>query len=327
MQAVMKVYLAMLEKKNGRYELPLGVSLGYRGTEPSAAGRNASVQLACIHFLCESLLASAAVLDEEPKKEWRDIAQTLPRAAMCETPGASGEPEKEIGVFDGVALDDSHAFFGQFAGVWPFEAVDLDNKEQFTALERAVATWIDQGMGAWGSCSLPWASAIHMRIKNSDMAEVLIELWERLFMNEGNAAVLDPIFAGFTAPGGSRSAQGGSSEILNLDAFMAVTAQILELLLHTRHGVNYLFWGAPKRWKNVTFDNIRTEGAFEVSATRRNGRVLRVGVKANAAGTFLLANPWGGKVSLQRVKGTSTIQGAILEIALAADERIELSGE
>ena len=211
--------------------------------------------------------------------------------------------------------------------MWPFETLDLDDKEQLVALERAVATWIDQGMGAWGSCSLPWASAIHMRIRNSDMAEVLLEIWERIFMNEGNAAVLEPIFAGFTAPGGSRSAQAGRNEILNLDAFMATTGQILELLLSSRRGVNYLFAGAPQRWKDVSFDNIRTEGAFEVGATRRNGKVIRVSVKANTAGIFRLANPWIGKVSVQRAKGAAAAQGAVLEIQMAADERVELTGE
>ncbi|MBN1130602.1 MAG: glycoside hydrolase N-terminal domain-containing protein [Chitinispirillaceae bacterium] len=327
MSGVMRVYEAMLEKHDGRYEMPLGVSLGYRGRELAAQGRNPSAQLACIHFLCDSLIASARILGEEPRTAWADIAASLPKVAFCKTPCASGETEKEVAVFDDVALDDSYPFHGMFAGVWPFEAIDLDDKEQWNALERAIATWIDQGMGAWESCSLPWASAIHMRLNNADMAEVLLEIWERVFMNESHAAVLDPIFAGFTAPGGSGAARSDRHEILNLDPFMAVTGQILELLLHTRRGVNHLFSGAPQRWKHVSFDNIRTEGAFEVGATRRNNVVTRVSVKANVAGTFRLANPWSAKVTVQRSKATSSAQGRVLEIQLAADERVELTGE
>jgi alpha-L-fucosidase 2 len=327
MSGVMRVYESMVEKQGDRYEIPLGVSLGYRGKELGAQGKNPSVQLACIHFLCESLTAAAQALGETPHSVWNDIRSSLPKAALCETPSASGEAEKEIAVFDGVALDDSYPFHGMFAGVWPFEAIDLDDKEQWNALERAIATWIDQGMGAWESCSLPWASAIHMRLNNADMAEVLLEIWERVFMNESHAAVREPIFAGFTAPGGSGAARSDRHEILNLDALMAATGQILELLLHTRRGVNHLFGGAPQRWKNVSFDNIRTEGAFEVGATRRNGHVVRVSVKANTAGVFRLANPWGGKVSVQRAKGVSSVQGTVLEIPLTADERVEMSGE
>jgi alpha-L-fucosidase 2 len=327
MCAVMHVYEAMLERRDGRYELPLGIALGYRGRELGAQGKNPSVQLACIHFLCESLITAARALGEEPKNEWAEIHATLPRTACCETPGPRGEAEKEIAVFEGVALDDSYPLHGMFAGLWPFETIDLGDKEQWNALERAVATWIDQGMGAWESCSFPWASAIHMHLNNADMAEVLLEIWERVFMNEGNAAVLEPMFAGFTAPGGSGAARSDRHEILNLDALMAATGQILELLLHTRGGINYLFHGAPQRWKYVSFDTIRTEGAFEVGATRRNGIVTGVRVKANAAGAFKLANPWKGKVILQRAKSAAYLQGAILEIPLAADERVELTGE
>jgi alpha-L-fucosidase 2 len=327
MSGIMRVYETMLECRDGRYELPLGIGLGYRAKEYGAQGKNPSIQLACIHFLCESLIAAARILGEDPKKAWLEITASLPRAAFCETPSPSGDAEKEVAVFDGVALDDSYPYHGMFAGVWPFEAIDLDDKEQWNALERAIATWIDQGMGAWESCSLPWASAIHMRLKNADMAEVLLEIWERVFMNESHAAVLEPIFAGFTAPGGSGAARSDRHEILNLDPFMAVTGQILELLLHTRRGISYLFCGAPQRWKNVSFDNIRTEGAFEVGATRRNGNVVRVSVKANAAGIFRLKNPWKGKAVLQRSKGSTSLQGDILDLSLATDERVELAGE
>jgi alpha-L-fucosidase 2 len=317
----------MLEKNADRYELPVGIGLGYRGREIGAQGKNPSVQLACIHFLCEALVASARSLGEEPRREWSEIHEMLPSAAFCKTPSAKGEAEKEIAVFDGVALDDSYPLHGMFAGLWPFESIDLGDTAEWNALERAIATWIDQGMGAWESCSFPWASAIHMHLNNADMAEVLLETWERVFMNEGNAAVLEPMFAGFTAPGGSGAARSDRHEILNLDAFMAVTGQILELLLHTRHGINYLFRGAPQRWKHVSFDTIRTEGAFEVGATRRNGIVTRVSVKANAAGVFRLANPWKGRAILQRAKSATALQGTVLEISLAADERIECTEE
>ena len=153
------------------------------------------------------------------------------------------------------------------------------------------------------------------------------EIWDRAFTTEGHSAVRDPVFMGFSTRGHPESVVAGKDETLHMDAFMGVTAAIMEMLLHTRRSVNYLFSGAPKRWKNVSFDNVRTEGAFEVGATRMYGRVTRVSVKANAAGIFRLANPWSGKAAVQRLKGTSTLHGAILEIQLAADERVELTGE
>jgi alpha-L-fucosidase 2 len=328
MVSAMRVYEAVLEKQaDGAWSLPLSVSPVLRGAMGSRTGKNANFQLACVHFLCESLQASAAALGEVPKPLWAEIGATLPKFALCETRDNYGRLQKELGVFENVPLDESDALHSHLAGLCPFDTLDIENSDLLKILEETVETWVCQGMGAWNTTSLPWASMIHTRLKNADMAELILEIWERVFMNEGDAAVRDPLFMGFSTRGTPESAVAGMNEVLHMDAHLGATAAILEMLLCTRRGVNYLFSGAPQRWKNVSFDNIRTEGAFEVGATRRNGRVMRVSIKANAPGVFRLSNPWGGKVSIQRAKATTTAQGPLLEISCVADERVELSGE
>jgi hypothetical protein len=327
MVAAMRVYEAVLEKTDGAWSLPLSVSPVLRGAMGTITGKNANFQLACIHFLCESLQASAAVLGEEPKPLWREIGATLPKFALCEARDNYGRLQKELGIFEGVPLDESDALHSHLAGLCPFDTLDLDDGDLLKILEETVETWVCQGMGAWNTTSLPWASMIHTRLKNADMAELILEIWERVFMNEGDAAVRDPLFMGFSTRGTPESAVAGMNEVLHLDALMGTTAAIMEMLLCTRRGVNYLFSGTPQHWKNVSFDNIRTEGAFEVGATRRNGRVIRVSVKANSPGLFRLSNPWSGKVAVQRAKTTTAAQGQLLEIPLVADERVELNGD
>ena len=327
MVAAMRVYEEILEKHDGAWSLPLSVSPVLRGAMGSLIGKNANFQLACVHFLCESLAASAAALGETPKTVWGEISETLPKFVQCVAKDNYGRLQKELGVFENVPLDESDALHSHLAGLCPFDTLDLDNRDLLKILEETVETWVCQGMGSWNTTSLPWASMIHTHLKNADMAELILEIWERVFMNEGDAAVRDPLFMGFSTRGTPDSAVAGMNEVLHMDAHLGATAAIMEMLLCTRRGVNYLFSGAPQRWKNVSFDNIRTEGAFEVGATRRNGRVTRVSVKANAPGLFRLSNPWDGKVGVQRAKATTSIQGQVLDISLAADERVELAGE
>ncbi|MCU0608712.1 MAG: glycoside hydrolase family 95 protein [Chitinispirillaceae bacterium] len=330
MLSVMSVYDKLLEKDRETWSLPFSVSPVFRGTTGALTGKNASFQLACVHFLCESLQAAAQALGEQPDRRWARIAAGLPRFAECEGRDASGRPQREIGVFEGVALDESEALHSHLVGLSPLDTLDPDDKHVAHLLEETIESWVYQGMGAWNSASLPWASMIHTRINNADMAELLLEIWERVFTNEGWAAVRDPLFMGFSTRGTPESAVAGKNEILHMDACMGATAAIMEMLLHTRRGVNHLFCGAPQRWKYVSFDNIRTEGAFEVGATRRGTSVVRVTVKANAPGTFRLANPFtsnSGRVAIQRARGTSVQQGQILEIPMQADERVELTEE
>jgi hypothetical protein len=325
MTGVMRVYQAMLEKRGDVYWMPFGISPAFRGTADSQFGINPGFQLACINFLVDSLLDAAEVLGETPLKSWKELHALLPKSARYETKSLDGMARRELGIFDGVPLRESDALHSHLAGISPFDTLDLDDTEVARDLEHTVETWVSQGMGAWNSVSLPWAGMIHTRLGNADMAELLLEIWERVFTNEGHSPVRDPIFMGFSTRGTPESVVAGKYETLHMDACMGATAAIPEMMVHTRRGVNYLFAGAPKRWKYVSFDNIRTEGAFEIGATRLSGRVTRVSVKANAAGIFRLANPWGGQAALQRSKGTMLLQGTILDIAMTIDERVELT--
>ncbi len=327
MTGVMRVYETMLEKHAGAYRMPFGISPAFRGTAESQWGKNPGYQLACINFLVESLLAAASLLGETAPSSWSEILATLPKTARYETKGRGGAAHGELGIFDGVPLRESDALHTHLAGVSPFDTLDLDDAGVARDLENTIETWVSQGMGAWNSASLPWAGMIHTRLGNADMAELLLEIWERVFTNEGHSPVRDPIFMGFSTRGTPESVKEGKYETLHMDACMGATAAIPEMMVQTRRGVNYLFAGAPKRWKHVSFDNIRTEGAFEIGATRVNGRVIRVSVKANAPGLFRIANPWDGRAALQRSRGTSSMQGTVLDIAMTADERVEMTAE
>ncbi len=98
-----------------------------------------------------------------------------------------------------------------------------------------------------------------------------------------------------------------------------------EMFLHTRRGVNHLFAGAPRNWKDTSFSGMRTDGAFLVSARRKRGVVADVKVKSLAGGTFKVANPWGGPVRVIR-KGMADriVRGKTLKIATKAAENMVL---
>jgi len=326
MAGAMRVYAEMIEKNDGRYSLPVGVSPEYKGDAQDAWGGNASFQLACIHYLCEHLMEAARVLKKEPDPSWAGIDKGLPGASIYESHDVKGKKHAQIGIWDGVPLQESRRHHSHLAAVHPFDTIDIDSREWRETVGNTLYNWIGQGMGNWSGWSLPWASMIHTRFGNADIAELLLEIWNRVFTNEGNGTLHDPLFPGLSTVGWG-AAESPQNEIMQMDAGMGAAAAIMEMMVHTRRGVNYLFWGAPARWKNVTFERIRTEGGFEISGARRGNRIQKLVVKANAPGTIRIRNPWSSKVVLQRQNGSSAMQGDILEISLSADERVELTGE
>ncbi len=311
MVGAMRVYEAMLEREEDRWVLPVGVSPEYRGAAMNAWGRNASFQLACVHSLCESLDAAARILGEEPRPAWRDIREGLPRAALY-----GPEGREQIALWEGTILEESHRHHSHLAGICPFDVLDVDDPEWQAIYEHSLGHWIRQGMGLWSGWCVPWASMIHTRFGNADMAELLLEIWERVYTNEGHGTLHDCNFPGFTLMGAPSITTGArSSEKMQMDAGMGATTAILDMMLHTRRGVNHLFAGAPRSWKRVAFEGMLTEGAFLVDAERADGTVTRVKVHSQVGGTFRLANPWPGPATLVHPSGErQIIGGPVLEI-------------
>ena len=320
MVGAMRVFEAMLERDGERWTLPVSVSPEYRGNAMDAWGRDASFQLACIHRLCEDLLDAASALGVEPDPIWADIQRGLPRATRYGPPG-----QDEIALWEGTPLEESHRHHSFLAGVSPFDVLDLDDAEWRPVIDRSIRRWVFEGMGLWSGWCVPWASMIHTRFGNADMAELLLEIWERVFTNEGHGTLHDCHFPGFTligAPAGVEKID--RPEIMQMDAGMGATAAIMEMLLHTRRGVNYLFAGAPLRWERVAFERILTEGAFLVSAEREGGAATRVEIESQIGGEFRLANPWAGPAEVTDGGRRWRAGGAVLRIPTAAGQRLTL---
>jgi hypothetical protein len=164
---------------------------------------------------------------------------------------------------------------------------------------------------------------IHTRMDHGDAAELLLEIWDRVYTNEGHGTLHDVHFPGFSLIAASQHM--GRKEIMQIDAGMGVTAAILEMLLHTRRGVRYLFAGTPSSWSNVSFSNIRTEGGFLVSASRSAGQTREVRIVVERGGLFRLANPWAEGVVVTRGDSKETVSGSLLQIETQPGEVITLS--
>lgn len=324
MVGAMRVYEEMLERRGDEFVLPVSVSPEYRGAAMDAWGGNASFQLACIHRLCEDLLEAAAILRKRPRPIWKQIRAGLPQACLA---GPAGH--EQIALWEDTLLEESHRHHSHLAGITPFDTLDLDDPQLQGILERSLHQWIEKGPGLWSGWCVPWASMIHTRIGNADAAELWLEIWQRLFTNEGHGTLHDVHFPGFSLMGkGATCAPQTKEEIMQIEAGMSCVAAIQEMLLHVRKGVNYLFAGAPSHWKRVGFAGMRTEGGFLVSARRTGGRVGPVRVKSLRGGVFRFRNPWDSGAVVQYRRGRERLErNNVLEVQLAKGASVQIAGD
>jgi alpha-L-fucosidase 2 len=318
LKGAMRVYEAMLEDDGKSYSLPVGVSPEFGGAGFHAWGRNASFQLAVIHFLCRALCQTGEELgiDAEDRRKWRDIDARLPIGAVGEGP--------ELLLWEGQPLTESHRHHSHLAAIYPFDVLDyhtsVSGEDSHARLvHNSMRRLTRMGSGLWTGWCVPWAAILHARLGHGDMAALLLESFRRVFMNPGYATTHDARFPGFTI-------MDSRPQIMQIEAGEGAAAAVLEMLLHTSGGALRVFPAVPGGWETARFEGIRAEGAFLVSAEWEAGRTRRVDIRSEAGAPLRLANPWGDEAVAVRREGAAPLhmRGRLLEVETALGETIRI---
>lgn len=286
MKGAMRVYEVMLERApDGSYHLPISVSPEYEENAMWAWGRDASFQLACIHWLAGALVQAAEILGCDPAAadQWQDILAYTPRGCI------GGDPERpELLVWAGQPLAHSHRHHSHLAGIYPFDVWDpWGDAGDAALLHNSAATWTRQGMGEWAAWGVAWAAILRARLHQGARAALLLNEFRHTFRMVGRASTHDAVHPGFTV-------LDTRTKVMQVDASLCAAAAIMEMLVHTTRGVLYLFPAVPDEWQTVRFDGIRVEGAFMVAAAREDGRTRWVQVRSLGQSRLRMAPPCPG---------------------------------
>lgn len=283
LKGTLKVYVQMLEEKEGVYFLPVSVSPEYGGDNNNAWGENASFQLANIHFLCNTILliAKEFTINDMVVETCEKIMNKLPLFTKGE--GKFGE---EIFLWKGQPLAESHRHHSHLVGVFPFDIYHyIENNDNKIIIDNSFRTLADKGMGSWAGWSFPWAIALYARIGNGQMAELMIHIFMKFFMMQGYATSHDAQVKGL-------SNLDSDPDIMQVEAAAAFPGAILEMILFTSKDIIYLLPALPKSWKTFKFSGLRAENGFLISGDIREdgkacfdiksekGRTLKLNTKA-----------------------------------------------
>jgi alpha-L-fucosidase 2 len=319
LKGAMRVYEAMLEDDGVEYSLPVSVSPEYGGSAIEAWGRNASFQLAVIHFLCRALYVASEELgvDSRQRDLWADIDARLPAGAVHDPAGDAAE----LLLWEGQPLLESHRHHSHLASVYPFDVLEYQTFEPHRRLVRNSMRRLTRvGAGLWTGWCVPWAAILHARLENGDMAALLLETFRRVFMGPGYASTHDALVGGLTA-------LDTRPDIMQVEAAEGAAAAVLEMLLHTSGGVLRVFPAVPRAWREARFEGIRAEGAFLVSAGREGGRTRHVEIRSEAGARLRLLNPWEGATALIRSDRRPAFRtgSRLLELETEAGEVLEIT--
>ncbi|MBT3378668.1 MAG: hypothetical protein HN742_33225 [Lentisphaerae bacterium] len=303
MLGIMRCYEEMLEERDGLLSIPVAISAEYgcRNQNGQRCGRDPSYQLAGIHMLLDALGKACAVLGEEPRPFWQEMSERIPPFTVFEGIDQYSKPSPRIAIWDGQDLELCHRHHSHLACIYPFDTLGASpTAEVQEVVENSVDHWIHRGMGEWSEWCMPWAAIIQARLGLAQGAELLMHIWRELFLNESMCSVYLPRFRGFSSHRrDDMKKPKGTSEVMQLEGTMIGAVALIEMLVHTHAGVMKLFGGAPPKWRDASFRDVRQPGPFRVSAVRSDGAFREAEITSLGPARLRLDIPGAGSVRVE----------------------------
>lgn len=235
------------EGQDGRLHMPRTYSPEYDFAD------DCNYTLSLLAWGCRTLTWSADRLGvaDPLAQRWREVVDRMV------TP-----PQGPDGLWIGAAvpLEKSHRHYSHLQWFYPLYLLDVTDPGHRDLLERSLAHWVGFE-GALQGYTFTGASSMSALLgKGDDALRYLDELLDRFVQPNTMYAETGPVVE--TPLSGAQS--------------------VHDMLLTSWGDRIRIMPGVPSGWRDVSFRRLRAEGAFEVSAARRAGRVEWVRVRSLA---------------------------------------------
>jgi alpha-L-fucosidase 2 len=248
LRRAMNYYLHFLAPgPDGKLHLPPTFSPEY-GTAPDC-----NYDLALIRWSCRTLLDAAKTLGiaDPLAPTWQRVLGTLVDYPV----DANG-----FMVGAGVPFAMSHRHYSHMLMVYPLYLVTAEQPEHRALIETSLRHWISFE-GALRGYSFTGAASISAQLgKGDDALGYLRELVARFIQPNTMYYEAGPV----------------------IETPLSAAQSVHDMLCQSWGGVIRVFPAVPAAWADVTLDDFRTQGAFLVSAVRRNGSTSFVKVHSLA---------------------------------------------
>ncbi|MGE5297403.1 MAG: glycosyl hydrolase family 95 catalytic domain-containing protein, partial [Solirubrobacterales bacterium] len=209
------------------------------------------------------------------------------RSVLAEMPDLAVDPStQKLLVAKDYPLPASHRHFSHLMAIHPLGMIRWENGPRDQAIIKASLADLDRlGTKQWCGYSFSWLANLAARARDGEKAEQALDVFSRAFCLRN----------GFHC-NGDQTDKGYSDfryRPFTLEGNFAAAAGVQEMLLQSYSGTVRVFPAIPETWRDASFRGLRAEGAFVVSAERREGRVRSIEILAEAGGQLRLENPFG----------------------------------
>jgi alpha-L-fucosidase 2 len=176
--------------------------------------------------------------------------------------------------------------------------------------------WMEKtGTDAWCGYSFSWAASLYARAKEGDSAARELKIFASNFCSSNS----------FHLNGDQKGGQYSKFTYrpFTLEGNFAFAQGLNEMLLQSYSGIIEIFPAVPASWEDITFNNLRAEGAFLISVTKTNGVVNEVSIHAEQEGILHLKLPFK-TFYLSDAAKQYKVKDGIIEIDMNKGEKIKI---
>jgi hypothetical protein len=191
----------------------------------------------------------------------------------------------ELRFAPGLDYKESHRHFSHMMAIHPLGLIKWEDGPKAQSIIKNTIQLLDKiGPDYWCGYSYSWLANIKARAKDGAGAAKDLQIFARAFCSINSFHL-----------NGDQTKSGLSKfqyRPFTLEGNFAFAAGLQEMLLQSYAGFIEIMPAVPTEWKDASFENLRTEGAFLVSAKKAGGQVDEVKIISEKGGVTKLKLPF-----------------------------------
>jgi hypothetical protein len=259
---------------------------------------NCSYTLACFRWL------AGAIITADDRLKTNDPIVQKCRAVLARLVPYEVDPQTGMMVGKNIPFNRSHRHWSHLFMIYPFHEWDWDNPDHRPLMEKSLDNWTSRTTAfagySWLGAASMYASAgdgdkalefLHTFLEKSPLPNTLYR--------EGPPVIETPL---------------------------ACARTLQEMLMTSYGGCIRIFPGVPPAWHDISFANLRAEGAFLVSAVRKGGVTQFITIKSLAGEALRVRTGLPGMVLAKgdRRIAINELEAGMIQIDLKKGETVTL---
>jgi hypothetical protein len=257
-------------------------------------------------------MAGAAGLTKEAE-HWKKMEQSLEDPILSE--------RHELMFARNNPYNESHRHFSHLMAIHPLGLIKWEDGLHQQQIIQASLKQLDSiGPSQWVGYSYAWQGNLKARAHDGDGAAKALKIFAEAFCLPNSFHV-----------NGDQSGKGYANaryRPFTLEGNFAFASGILEMLIQSHAGYMEIMPAIPEDWKDVSFSQLRTEGAFLVDAEKQNGHLTKISVTAEKVGLMKLKLTHTKLTYAKKgIVGKPVLRNSILEADMQPGSTLEINLE